>query len=284
MLTRLIGLATASTTALIAALATTPASAMLLNPATGTALTFSDRDNGSTSAINLGLSGFNFFGTPQSTVNVNVNGSLSFNGGNSGGSGTASIPFTSSSISSTRLIAPFLDDLVLSSGGASGSGNVLLNTTAPGKFIVTWSGVGVRSTQTNSVTAQAVLYGAGNADGLIPGTIAFSYASPGSLFASRGDVTIGLNAGNGTYQTLASVLPPGANANGTIASLQARTWLPSSGGFLFTPNGNSYSVQAVPFEFSPGLGILALGACGAIAQLKSKVQKWKFSGRCTNEA
>lgn len=35
--------------------------------------------------------------------------------------------------------------------------------------------------------------------------------------------------------------------------------------------------QAVPFEFSPGLGILALGACGAIAQLSSKAKKLKFS-------
>lgn len=34
---------------------------------------------------------------------------------------------------------------------------------------------------------------------------------------------------------------------------------------------------AVPFEFSPGLGILALGACGAMAQLKSKVKKQKLS-------
>ena len=33
----------------------------------------------------------------------------------------------------------------------------------------------------------------------------------------------------------------------------------------------------VPFEFSPGLGILALGMCGAVAQLKNKVLKWKVS-------
>lgn len=32
----------------------------------------------------------------------------------------------------------------------------------------------------------------------------------------------------------------------------------------------------IPFEFSPGLGILVLGAWGAMAQLKSKVQKRKF--------
>lgn len=35
--------------------------------------------------------------------------------------------------------------------------------------------------------------------------------------------------------------------------------------------------QAVPFEFSPGIGILALGACGAIAQLSSKAKKLKLS-------
>lgn len=40
----------------------------------------------------------------------------------------------------------------------------------------------------------------------------------------------------------------------------------------------------VPFEFSPGLGILALGAWGAITQLNSKVQKRKFfeSGSLTS--
>ncbi len=32
----------------------------------------------------------------------------------------------------------------------------------------------------------------------------------------------------------------------------------------------------VPFEFSPGLGILALGALAATAQFKSQVQKWKL--------
>ena len=37
------------------------------------------------------------------------------------------------------------------------------------------------------------------------------------------------------------------------------------------------SSTPVPFEFSPGLGILALGACSAMARLKNQVQKWKFS-------
>lgn len=38
------------------------------------------------------------------------------------------------------------------------------------------------------------------------------------------------------------------------------------------------SAAPVPFEFSPGLGILALGACSAITQLKSQGKKRKFSG------
>lgn len=37
--------------------------------------------------------------------------------------------------------------------------------------------------------------------------------------------------------------------------------------------------ELVPFELSPAMGILALGAWGVIAQLKNKVQKWKFSRR-----
>ncbi len=41
---------------------------------------------------------------------------------------------------------------------------------------------------------------------------------------------------------------------------------------MMYPPVNGY----VPFEFSPGLGILALGAMGAIAQLKSQVQKLKL--------
>ncbi len=36
---------------------------------------------------------------------------------------------------------------------------------------------------------------------------------------------------------------------------------------------------SIPFEFSPGLGILLLGAWGAIAQLNSQVQKHKSSAR-----
>lgn len=37
------------------------------------------------------------------------------------------------------------------------------------------------------------------------------------------------------------------------------------------------ATQAVPFEFSPRLGILVLGACGVIAHLRSKVRKIKFA-------
>ena len=39
---------------------------------------------------------------------------------------------------------------------------------------------------------------------------------------------------------------------------------------------NAQPSTPVPFEFSPGLGILALGAMGAIAQLKSQMQKLKL--------
>lgn len=41
--------------------------------------------------------------------------------------------------------------------------------------------------------------------------------------------------------------------------------------------GDVSSTQAVPFEFSPGMGILALGAWGVVAQLNSIVRKQRFS-------
>lgn len=45
-----------------------------------------------------------------------------------------------------------------------------------------------------------------------------------------------------------------------------------------TIRGDRDTAVPVPFGFSPGLGILALGAWGGIAQLKSKMQKLKTSG------
>lgn len=41
--------------------------------------------------------------------------------------------------------------------------------------------------------------------------------------------------------------------------------------------GSLAQATPVPFEFSPGVGILALGACGAIQQLRRKMQNRKFA-------
>jgi hypothetical protein len=50
----------------------------------------------------------------------------------------------------------------------------------------------------------------------------------------------------------------------------------NSGGQAEFDNVSLDASTPVPFEFSPGLGILALGALGAVTQLKSQVQKWKL--------
>ncbi len=50
----------------------------------------------------------------------------------------------------------------------------------------------------------------------------------------------------------------------------------SSSNQAFENDNHAYR-KAVPYNFSPGVGILALGAWGATAQLKSKVQKRKTS-------
>ena len=52
----------------------------------------------------------------------------------------------------------------------------------------------------------------------------------------------------------------------------------SSTGQPFESDNHAYVAAPVPFEFSPGLGILALGAWGAMAQFKSRVKKWNFYG------
>jgi len=64
---------------------------------------------------------------------------------------------------------------------------------------------------------------------------------------------------------------PGESISKVVLSETGNSTNPGNG---FESDNHSYKV---PFEFSPGLGILSLGALGAIAQLKSQVQKWKTS-------
>lgn len=88
-----------------------------------------------------------------------------------------------------------------------------------------------------------------------------------------------IGSGSGrSYVTTTS----GANAVGTPPGNNGNSFFNSSYfGENFTSRQADYSMGVagtstpVPFEFSPGLGILALGACGAISQLRSKMQKQK---------
>lgn len=79
------------------------------------------------------------------------------------------------------------------------------------------------------------------------------------------------------FGSLATINAPG---NNTLYGIRV-TSLNNSGADMYgqfltaqnTSNLRPVPRQLVPFNFSPGLGILALGAWAAIAQLKSKVQK-----------
>lgn len=64
------------------------------------------------------------------------------------------------------------------------------------------------------------------------------------------------------------------NANDTFSKIV----LSNGSGTGFETDNHAHRVR-VPFGFSPGLGILGLGALGSIAGIKSKVQKWKLSSR-----
>lgn len=64
------------------------------------------------------------------------------------------------------------------------------------------------------------------------------------------------------------------DANDTFSKIV----LSNGTGTGFETDNHAYRIR-VPFGFSPGLGILGLGALGSIAGIKSKVQKWKLSSR-----
>ena len=87
-----------------------------------------------------------------------------------------------------------------------------------------------------------------------------------SLFRSNQTTTLGTSFNNLSSPVTFRVY--GYNAEGSLG-----TWGVDNVRTL----GEVSSAQAVPFEFSPGLGILALGAWGGVSQLNSIVGKRRFS-------
>lgn len=224
---------------LLAGLPLLPA-AVLVDPTGGTVLTDS-ADDWSSDARSIGFS-FNFFGTPQTEIYVNSNGNLTFGAGDG--------EYINTALTGTMpRIAAFWDDLYM-------PGGAILETTGPGVYAVTWLAVDTYSFEGQPVTAQAALFGAGNAFGFAPGSIAFSYGLVSTLneeydgIDPPGDgdgVTVGLDAGDGVRARFA----PGS-MNGlfiTLADFDANVPSGDSPNYiLFSPTGRGgdYAVTIAP--------------------------------------
>lgn len=247
-----LNLVAASLTTLLAS-----ASAAVFLPPSGTdAIVFgAGADQSSSGPIALPFT-FNFFGSNQSQVFINTNGSLSFGAGDAD---TTFDIFPGLVAPTVARIAPFLDDLIVSPTAS----DIRFNNTISGVFGVTWNNVGIfdgLTTQSNnSVNAQVLLLGAGNPFGFLPGSILFSYGviSDASPFLSAG-----LNAGNGSDF---AVLPTstGSGLQGLLSRSEGIGL--SNRQYLFTPTSNGFSATEVPEPLMmSGLASLALTGLGTL--------------------
>jgi len=84
-----------------------------------------------------------------------------------------------------------------------------------------------------------------------------------------GGTTTAFDAQSTTGDSVSRSYSVSAGVNSTTANGRDSVGLVTQ--FTLTPT-------AVPFEFSPGIGLLAVGAWGAFSHLKSKQQKRKFLG------
>jgi hypothetical protein len=159
---------------------------------------------------------------------MNSNGNLTF--------GAGSVTFTNAPFptGAPPRIAPLWDDLFLPPG------QMRINALTPGQFVATWNGVGTFS-GVNSITAQAVLLGAGNPYGAADGTVVLSYDTITGT-SGAGTATVGLNEGNAVGSATLNPLGIGG-ADGILSQAQAQGL--SNQTFTFTPTGpNTYSVAA----------------------------------------
>jgi hypothetical protein len=217
--------------------------ALLLSPSGSDTVVFaSGEDDEASAPVSIGF-GFEFYGTSQSQVYINTNGSLTFGAGDPF---TTFDTFPGAVAPNTVRIAPFLDDLVVSAGG-----DIRYNNSQAGVFAVTWNNLGIVDQSDNSVSAQALLLGSGNPYGFAAGTILFSY---GTVSDASAFLSAGLDAGDSS----AVAVLPFADDNGVFSRTQALGLQDRL--FAFTPSGNGYAVTEIPEPASTaGVAALALG-------------------------
>lgn len=269
----------------------------ILNNAGFNANTVPRNDDGSAATTPIGFE-LNFFGRSYSNLYVNNNGNVTFNAS----LGTFT-PFGLTSNIGTPIIAPFFAD-VDTRGTAS---NLVSYGTdiVDGRraFGVNYINVGYFPSATDKLNSfQSVLIdrsdtGAGNFD------IQFNYdsilwetggASGGTNGFGGSPARVGYSNGTGSPGSFAELAGSGISrsfldsntATGLInnslnSNVNGRYNFTVRGGIVTNPPPTVLPPSPpteIPFEFSPGLGLLVLGAWGTMAQVVSKVQKWKSSG------
>jgi hypothetical protein len=267
-------------TVLAAVLSAGNAHAALLVPPSGSDTILSTgADDTTFGPQNIGFT-FQYYGISTSTVTVDSNGNLNFDGSGSNLSGS-SLPTT------VPRIAPLWDDVVFSGG------QLRDNSSVGGQYTVIWNGAGFFFGG-NSATFEAILLGPGNALALPANSILFSYDTITGLDTANNSASVGLDAGDGV--NFESLFPLGVGApdgiidGATAASLSGRS-------FLFTPvygfpppqlteggglnqiaeiivdyNVSEYNVQSdvpegVPSAWAMGLMVVA---CGGYRYLRSR--------------
>lgn len=198
---------------------------------------------------NLGFS-FQFYDNTYTQVSFSSNGLITFGGSNN--SGTDVNLGTTAPTPNLPTIAALWDDW------KTDTGEVLyqtLGTTGNQRFVIQWKNVRGSGLPENPMVFQAVLFEGSN-------EILLSYEDLDTRPNAKdngGQATVGIRDADG--RNLLWSNNPG-----------------SSSGLIFQGQSIRFSkTQAVPFEFSPGLSILALGALFGAERLKNKLPKRKFS-------
>lgn len=200
-------------------------------------------DDDASGLINIGFN-FDFFGTTYSQFSVSSNGLITFGGGNSSPNNvnlgtTAPTP-------NLPTIAPLWDDWY--------AGSPVLyrteGTAGSRRLIISWGGIEGNNGNTDPKSFQTVLYEGS-------GDILFSYQDVNTLSYPTQD-----SGARGAESTIGIRNDNGANLLWSYNS-------PS------VSDNTSIRFSKVPFEFSPGMSLLALGALFGANRLKSKLQKRK---------
>ena len=258
--------AVAATVAAVIAAAQPVSAGYLIDPTGGTVLWGDSVDvDDQTVRRSLGFTA-SLFGVPFTEVDVSTNGNLNF---------SASAEFTNSAFpTSTPMIAPLWDDLYI----FAGTGEKITEKAVAGQYYsVTWD-VSQFSNNVPRFQFQVVLFGGTTTIGgttFLPDDIVFAYQRVDADFYGS-NATVGLNAGDGTFSTLPSLVGAGAYLGDAQTSL-----LPTAPGSVLLARydgsgyGGSLATAVVelpePSTWAMGLVGLASIAWGA-ARKRSRIR------------